>query len=160
LFWHFTHFSVMQHMLQGQQLWLSDLSFSNDADEIVYGLNRAAAIVKEVSARWNEGNAKITQIVRRLADEAIHKFRSTFHAYAFCLSDERDTAQHWNEYGGGLRTIPASDDPPVAIGFAGESFFHPLELSSKEPPIYLIISLSRQRRFAKCSCRGARLGVA
>ena len=41
-----------------------------------------------------------------------------------------------------MRTIPASDDPPVAIGFAGESFFHPLELSSKEPPIYLINTVS------------------
>lgn len=142
LFWHFTRFSVVQHMLQGQQLWLSDLSFSNDADEIVYGLNRARVVVEEVSARWNEGNPNITQIVRRLAEEAIQKFSSTFHAYAFCLSDERDTAQHWNEYGGGLRTIPASADPYVAIGFAGECLFHPLELSSKEPPIYLINTVS------------------
>lgn len=142
LFWHFTQFSVVQRMLQGRQLWLSDLSFSNDANEIVYGLNRARAVVEEVSARWNKGNAKITQIVRKLAEEAIQKFSSTFHVYAFCLSDERDTAQHWNEYGGGLRTVPASEDPHVAIGLAGESLFHPLELSSKEPPIYLINTVS------------------
>jgi hypothetical protein len=142
LFWHFTHFSVIQHMLQGRQLWLSDLSFSNDADEIVYGLNRAGAIVEEVSAQWDKRNGNITQIVRRIAQEAIRKFSSTFHAYAFCLSDERDTVQHWNEYGGGLRAIPASDDPPVAVGFTGESFFHPLKLSSKSPPIYLINTVS------------------
>ena len=142
LFWHFTRFSVMRHMMEGRQLWLSDLSFSNGADEIVYGLRRAADIVEDISSRWNHDDVNARTIVRRLAAEAILKFSSTFHTYAFCLSDKGDTVQHWNEYGGGLSTIPVSDDPTVAMGFAGESLFHPLELSSKEPPIFLINTVS------------------
>jgi hypothetical protein len=136
LLWHFTRLSVFKNMLSNRQLWLTDLALSNDKNEIIYGLNRAPAVVDRVCQRWT--NKLHAAAVRHIADSALRRFSSEFHVFAFCLSDERDTAQHWNEYGGGLHSNTEPDDPYVAIGFDAQSLFYPIEFSGREPEAYII----------------------
>src|SRR6266851_1012220 len=134
LLWHFTRFSVLKQMLVGRQLWLSDLAFGNDANEIAYGLSRSIAVVERVSAHWDQRSHATT--VRLIAQRAVRRW-AQYHVYAFCLSEHRDTAQHWNAYGGGLNTQPTLDDPHVAIGFEAQELFYPLEITAMEMPIYV-----------------------
>jgi hypothetical protein len=136
LLWHFTRFSVLRNMLEGRQLWLSDLAYSNDENEIVYGLSRVPSVVDGLCRHW--ANSRHAATVRQIADSAMRRFKSTFHVFAFCLSEERDTVQHWNGYGGGLHNIPVRDDPYVAVGFDAQSLFYPVELSSEIPNVYVI----------------------
>jgi hypothetical protein len=136
LLWHFTRFSVLQNMLEGKQLWLTDLAYSNDQNEIVYGLSRVPAVVDQLCPHW--ANSLHATTVRQVADSATQRFKSTFHVFAFCLSAERDTVQHWNGYGGGLHNIPMGADPYVAVGFDAQSLFYPVELSSEAPNVYVI----------------------
>jgi hypothetical protein len=138
--WHFTRLSKMQSMLAGREIWLTDLAFSNDANEVVYGLTRVGSVVKTISLHWS--NDKNAEAVFQLAERAVHRFKRQFHVYSFSLSTERDTVQHWNGYGGGLHTRPIPDDPHVAIGFDAKALFYPLELSSEKPPIYVINTVS------------------
>lgn len=134
LLWHFTRFSVLKQMLAGRQIWLSDLAFGNDANEVAYGLSRTIAAVERVSAHWDHrSNAKA---VRLIAERAVRRW-AQYHVYAFCLSEHRDTAQHWNAYGGGLNTQPPLDDPHIAIGFDAQELFYPLEITVMETPIYV-----------------------
>ena len=132
--WHFTRFSVLKQILAGRQIWLSDLAFCNDADEICYGLRRVEKLVKDIHEGWDRRHRRVVQ---QLAKQATARFGEERHVYAFSLSEERDTRQHWDAYGGGLHDTPNTDDPHVAIGFDGKALAWPLELSSSCPPIYL-----------------------
>jgi len=132
--WHFTRFSVLKQMLEGQQIWLSDLASGNDKDEIYYGLHRVKELVKNIHEGWDQSHVRIVQ---RLAERAAERFGKKRHVYAFSLSEERDTVQHWSIYGGGLSNAPNTDDPHVAIGFDAKALAWPLEVSSSHPPIYL-----------------------
>ncbi len=135
LLWHFTRLSTLRSMLVGRQIWLTDLASSNDEHEIVYALDRAPAFVDEFTRRWS--NVNRAEIVRQVANSAAKRFRSSWHAFAFCLSVERDTVLHWDGYGGGLRN-PQDSDPYVSIGFDAQALFHPIELSGETPPLYVI----------------------
>lgn len=132
--WHFTKFSVLTKMLEGQQIWLSDLSFSNDEDEICHGLQRVNEHVKDIHAGWDRSYVRAVQ---QLAKRAKLRFKKERHAYAFSFSEERDTVQHWNGYGGGLHNTPDTDDPYVAIGFDATALAWPHELSPTDFPILL-----------------------
>ncbi len=132
--WHFTRLSVLKGMLAGRQIWLSDLTYCNDRDEIRYGLRRVGKAVKNIHEGWD---AKHVRIVQQLTKQAAKRFRQERHAYAFSLSEERDTRQHWDAYGGGLQNKPDPDDPHIAVGFDAQALAWPLELSSSYPPIYL-----------------------
>jgi hypothetical protein len=136
LLWHFTRLSALKNMLEGKQVRLTDLAYSNDRNEIVYGLSRVSAVVNELCPDWTNSLHAATE--RRIADSAVQRFKSTFHIFAFCLSNERDTVQHWNGYGGGLHNIPVSDDPYVAVGFDAQSLFYPIELSDEATNVYVI----------------------
>lgn len=131
--WHFTRFSVLKQMLAGRQIWLSDLALCNDTDEICYGLRRVTELVTNIHEGWDPAHVRIVQ---QLAKRAAKRFRQDRHVYAFSLSEERDTRQHWEAYGGGLHT-PNTNDPHVAIGFDAKALAWPLEVSSSHPPIYL-----------------------
>ena len=120
----------------GRQVWLSDLASSNDANEVVYGFSRVFSEIDRIRSHWR--NTSHATTVRQIASNAIQRFNAAFHVYAFCLSEERDMAQHWDGYGGGLQTMPEPDDPYVAIGFDAQSFFYPIELSTDEPQTYVI----------------------
>lgn len=134
LLWHFTRLSVLKRMLAGRQLWLSDLAFSNDANEIAYGLSRAIGTIERATAHWD--HRVHAETVRRIAERAVRRWER-YHVYAFCLSEHRDTAQHWNMYGGGLNIQPTADDPHVAIGFDAQELFYPQVVTAKETPIYV-----------------------
>jgi hypothetical protein len=139
--WHFTRFSILQKILAHREIWLSDLAYSNDENEVVYGLSRAKTVIDEISKHWS--NRKHAETVIRLVKRALRRFKNRFHIYALSLSTEHDTVQHWNGYGGGLRVSLNPDDPYVAIGFDAPALFYPLELSSEEePPIYVINTVS------------------
>jgi hypothetical protein len=136
LFWHFTRLSVLKNMLSKGEIWLTDLAFSNDENEIVYALNRVKSFVSRFAKQWpNKSHAKL---VRRAAKMAAERFLSDFHVYAFSLSTERDTVVHWDGYGGGLRNLPVADDPYVSIGLDARSLFYPIELSGEQPDVYCI----------------------
>ena len=131
--WHFTRFSVLKQMLVGRQIWLSDLACCNDKDEICYGLRRVEELVKNILEGWDLNHVRIVQ---QLAKRAAKRFGEERHVYAFSLSEERDTRQHWDAYGGGLQNTPDADNPHVAIGFDAKALAWPLEMSSSHPPIY------------------------
>jgi hypothetical protein len=138
--WHFTRFTNLQKMLTKHEVWLCDLAYSNDENEVVYGISFVNAALDELTRNWpNEEHVKI---VRRLAERLSKRPSDRFHVYAFSLSTERDTVQHWNGYGGGLHVRPDPRDPHVAIGFDATALFHPIELSSERQPIYAINTVS------------------
>lgn len=98
LLWHFTRFTVLQKILAGREIWLSDLAYSNDENEIVYGLGRVATVINDVSRAWSNRND--ADLVNKLAKRVTQRPKNQFHNYVFSLSTERDTVQHWNGYGG------------------------------------------------------------
>ena len=140
LLWHFTRFSILQKILATRQIWLSDLAHSNDENEVVYGVRRAKSVVDEISKPWS--NRKHAETVVRLVKQAHRRLKKRFHIYAFSLTTEHDTVQHWNGYGGGLHSCVDPDDPYIAIGFDSTALFYPLQLSSEQPPIYCINTVS------------------
>lgn len=133
LLWHFTRFSVFKEMVRGRQIWLSDLALCNDANEIAFGLNRSLAVVDDITSKWE--NDEHAAIVRKIAKSAVRRWKGRYHVYAFCFSDYKDTAQHWNEYGGGLRQVPSDDDLYVAIAFDGQALFSPIEITAEYIPV-------------------------
>ena len=140
LLWHFTRFTIFQKMLAGREIWLSDLAYSNDENEVVYGLTRVNSTLNEITRRWS--NRRIAERVHELAKRVERRAKDQFHIYTFSLSTERDTVQHWNGYGGGLNVRPDPNDPYVAVGFDAKALFYPLQLSPEEPPIYMINTVS------------------
>lgn len=135
LLWHFTRLSVFDAMIRGRQIWLSDLTKSNDEDEIRFGLRRVVGVVEEASARWQNQNH--AEVVKQVARDVIAELDDRHALYGFCVSEERDTVHHWGAYGGGLQVRPRADDPYVAIGFEAGALAFPLELTGECPPAFL-----------------------
>jgi len=133
LLWHVTRLSVFKEVVGGRQFWLSDLALCNDADEIVFGLRRALTVVEDITSKWE--NAEHAAIVRKIAKRATRRWKNGYHVYAFCLSDRKDTVQHWNEYGGGLRVAPPDDNPYLAVAFDGQALFFPIEITAEDVPV-------------------------
>ena len=52
-------------ILAGREIWLSDLAYSNDENEIVYGLGRVATVIDDVSRAWSNRND--ADLVNKLA---------------------------------------------------------------------------------------------
>ena len=135
--WHFTRLSALESMVHGRQVWLSDLTKSNDADEIRFGLRRVLGVLEEVSPRW--ANQQHAKAVVQMAREVIADLDDRHALYGFCMSEERDTAHHWGAYGGGLQVRPAADDPYVAIAFDATAMAAPLEfIKDEHPPAFLL----------------------
>lgn len=135
MLWHYTRLSSLHSIVINRQLWLSDLTNGNDEDEVRFGLRCVPSTVTEVSGRWS--NRRHADLVARLADETIASVGNGLSVFGFCLSDVRDTMQHWAVYGGGLLDRPAADGPAVAVGFDAQALAYPLNLTEDCPPIYL-----------------------
>jgi hypothetical protein len=109
-----------------------------------------------VTAHW--GHRVHAETVRRIAERAIRRWEQ-YHVYAFCLSEHRDTAQHWNIYVG-LNIQPTADDPHVAIGFDAQELFYPQVVTAKETPISRAISEAASGHGAsRCAYSAASRGV-
>src|SRR5208283_5532553 len=62
LLWHFTRCSVLKSILNGRQLWLSNLAVCNDADEVHFGLRHVSVAVRRVSETWsNRDHARVVE---------------------------------------------------------------------------------------------------
>jgi hypothetical protein len=135
LLWHFTRLSVFESIVRDRQIWLSNLTKSNDEDEIRFALRRVGDIVTEIAPNWKNRNH--ARKVAQLAKEVIAKLDSTA-LFGFCMSEERDLVHHWGAYGGGLRVRPDPKDPYVAIGFDAGAMAFPLELTTESAPVFLL----------------------
>jgi hypothetical protein len=134
LLWHFTRLSSALFIIRARQVWLSDLSLSNDENEVMYALSRVPAFLREFCPRWS--NVVHATKVQQIANDVVQRVKSTPHVYALCLSVEKDRTQHWDAYGGGVGNPSSGGDPYVSIGFRATSLFHPLSLSKSRPEIY------------------------
>jgi hypothetical protein len=135
LLWHFTRLSAFEAMIREQQVWLSDLTRSNDEDEIRFALRRVSNVLAAITPGWT--NPAHARIVERVASDVIVSLDDRHALYGFCMSEERDLVHHWGAYGGGLQVRPDPDDPFVAIGFDAAAMANPLELTEEWPPVFL-----------------------
>jgi hypothetical protein len=135
LLWHFTRLSVFEAMMRGGQLWLSDLTKSNDEDEIRFALRRVGEVLSEIAPRWK--NRDHARKVVRLANEVIADLDDCLALFGFCMSEERDLVHHWGAYAGGLQVRPDPKDPYVAIGFDASAMAWPPEFNPEISPVFL-----------------------
>ena len=117
-FFHYTDYSAFASIVMKSDLWLTDIRFSNDAEELEHGWR---LIKRAVKAQCTRG---ATPAVRTLAKDVAADFEAVAKAaekapdpvYVCCFCEKQDLLSQWRGYaanGGGV----AIEIEPQAFGY-------------------------------------------
>jgi hypothetical protein len=128
--YHYTNASGLLGIISKGTLWMTDIEFMNDAEELAYA---RSSVLDELRVRAYEigppdkrgpdaGRAEtLTSIAEELEQSPQGHPSRTYHVYAACFCQEGDLLSQWRAYGG---------DSGYAIGFRTSSL---LNLSTSLP---------------------------
>jgi hypothetical protein len=106
--YHYTNSVGLLGILSSQELWLGDIEFMNDAEELAYA---RPALVAELEAKadalWpadardtgetaEQNRAGMLRMIRDFLTRA----SATYHAYAACFCEDSDLLSQWRGYAG------------------------------------------------------------
>jgi hypothetical protein len=117
-FFHYTDYGAFASIVMKSDLWLTDIRFSNDAEELEHGWR---PIKRAVKAQCTRG---ATSAVRTLANDVAADFEAAAKAadkapdpvYVCCFCEKQDLLSQWRGYaanGGGV----AIEIEPQAFGY-------------------------------------------
>jgi len=119
--YHYTNASGLLGIISAGSLWMTDIEFVNDAEELAYA---RASVLDELQVRAYEiappdeasADGLRAETLRSIAEELkqspqAHPSR-TYHVYAACFCQDGDLLSQWRAYGG---------DGGYAIGFRTSS---------------------------------------
>lgn len=120
--YHYCGLQTFQNIIENRSIWLSDISKSNDAQELKWMQEQCTyyildAWLKYVKDLENAGKAELVQLkdfeqfdrVKSCAEYPIYS-----KTWAFCLTEKQDDLGQWRGY--------ADDGAGVAIGFKSDTF--------------------------------------
>lgn len=120
--YHYCSLQTFQSIIENRSIWLSDISKSNDAQELNWMHNQCIFHVLKVSVEYLKKmeEAGRLDLVRSNYYENIEKLQNYVKppimskTWAFCLTEKKDDLGQWRGY--------ADDGSGVAIGFKSGTF--------------------------------------
>jgi hypothetical protein len=112
IIYHYTNSAGLLGILSGGQLWLGDVEFMNDAEELLYG---RAAVVADLEAKaeslWPANvedpdqsaewcRASIIRLIVNFLTRVNLARNFTYHVYASCFCEDPDLLSQWRGYAG------------------------------------------------------------
>ncbi len=121
--YHYCSVSTFYNMIKNQSIWLSDVSKSNDSQELKWFLTKSEEALQQIwdsliSERKQAGYADNPVEVQSLYASIVQALHTeTIKCWAFCLSEKRDDLGQWRGY--------ADDGKGLSIGFNQVPFYAP-----------------------------------
>lgn len=118
--YHYCSVATFFSIIKNQSIWLSDISKSNDSQELKWFLKELEAFIHRIwdslilerkQGGYNDDPAEIQSLYSSIVQELQTE---TFKCWAFCLSEKRDDLGQWRGY--------ADDGKGLAIGFNRVAF--------------------------------------
>lgn len=118
--YHYCSLATLMSIVKNQQLWLADITRSNDSAELGYGfLKIREALETEITRvieqkHFPEGQRELDPATLQMLQSFLENVRSIgtsdqIRCYAICFSTEKDLLSQWRAYG--------DDGKGVSIGF-------------------------------------------
>ena len=118
--YHYCSVPTFYSIIKNKSIWLSDISKSNDSEELHWYLKTFKEIIDSVWAKYlkerrKNGNRDDANIIKKLRDEIMTDAEcERAKSWAFCLSGKRDDLGQWRGY--------ADNGSGIAIGFFSVPF--------------------------------------
>ncbi len=116
LLYHYCSFEKFISIIKSKTLWLTQIVKSNDSEEFVRTFNIIWNQIKEEIRNGISDLPQSSNIMDLLENQIKLELSLTTYEietpYGVCLSENRDLAQNWNEYG--------DDSRGIALGFSDE----------------------------------------
>lgn len=110
--YHYTSIDAFKSIIVNKELWLSDLTSSNDPKEMSFGFDEIKKIIEEMKKNKSSPNAD--DIIYAFEGPFI-KYYSATRAYVACLSMVPDSLPMWTMYGGASYTGLSIGFRPTAL---------------------------------------------
>lgn len=113
--YHYCSVSTFYNMIKNQSIWLSDVSKSNDSQELKWFLTEAEVVLHKIwdslilerkQAGYTDDPVEIQNLYSSIV-QALHT--ESVKCWAFCLSEKRDDLGQWRGY--------ADDGKGLSVGF-------------------------------------------
>lgn len=92
--YHYTNAAGLKGIITSKKIWLTDIRFMNDANELTYAISLIRSIIKE-SEHVNEDHKAFFDKLKDFSDP----FGDAFNVYAACFCEEGALLSQWRNYG-------------------------------------------------------------
>lgn len=124
ILYHYCSLDTFYNIMKNHSIWLSDVTKSNDSNELVWAtrecklavMNAFLEYVERLKASGNFLNAKFREFNKITDSIESLDLSKTLKAWVFCLSEKGDNLGQWRGY--------ADDGKGISIGFYSKIFEH------------------------------------
>ena len=124
ILYHYCSLDTFYNIMKNHSIWLSDVTKSNDSNELVWAtrecklavMNAFLEYVERLKASGNFLNAKFREFNKITDSIESLDLSKTLKAWVFCLSEKGDNLGQWRGY--------ADDGKGLSIGFYSKIFEH------------------------------------
>lgn len=124
ILYHYCSLDTFYNIMKNHSIWLSDVTKSNDSNELVWVtrecklavMNAFLEYVERLKASGNFLNAKFREFNKITDSIESLDLSKTLKAWVFCLSEKGDNLGQWRGY--------ADDGKGISIGFYSKIFEH------------------------------------
>ena len=98
--WYYCNHSVFENIMSNHELWLSDITQSNDSNEIYKTLSLLESVFYDLSkAQFYEmGETLLNSLASKFRDNVI-KVKNLCIWFAMCFSEKKNSLSQWRTYG-------------------------------------------------------------
>ena len=140
--YHYCSLDTFYNIMKNRSIWLSDISKSNDSEEIIFMTKKCRRAIKRRFRPSASSSEKIESIKR--TDRLLSRFSENDYlkCWAMCFSEKADDLGQWRGY--------ADDGRGVCIGFNGAMLERIAE--SGEPPADITDIFLRKVEYGENAC--------
>lgn len=101
IIWYYCNQQVFKSIVENHEIWLSDITKSNDANEIESGLKFAKESFKTEAEKYFQEmqDDDVKNSVINFYIREIDKAKKMFYWFAMCFSNKENNLIHWRTYG-------------------------------------------------------------
>ncbi|TCL54926.1 DUF2971 domain-containing protein [Allofournierella massiliensis] len=141
--YHYCSLDTFYNIMENRSIWLSDISKSNDAEEIVFMTKKCREEIKKRFRPSADEDAEKIESIKK-TDRLLSQFSENDYlkCWAMCFSEKADDLGQWRGY--------ADDGRGVCIGFKGAMLERIAE--SGEPPADITDVFLRKVEYGERAC--------
>lgn len=131
--YHYTDAAGLNGIIKDQQLWLTDYRHLNDPHEVIYGMDMASSLLKDIKSNYHSFTGIFCDMVNELLTHRQLQDRLIF--FIGSLTRNPDELGQWRAYGDNGRGF-ALGLAPGLFHLADKSEFKPHEKALVTPVVY------------------------